>query len=55
MDSDGKVSKWEWVGFFTFAGLGGEIKVVLVSTGVILTFTKQQDFGWVFAGGTAAL
>lgn len=40
---------------FTFANLGGEVKIVLWGTALILTFPKEQDLVWISAGGTAGL
>lgn len=40
---------------FTFAGPGGEIKIVLGGTALILAFPKEQNLAWVSAGGAAAL
>lgn len=39
----------------TFACLGGEVKIILWGTALILTFPKEQDLVWISAGGTAGL
>lgn len=38
-----------------FACLGGDLKIVLWGTSLILTFPKEQDLLWISAGGTAGL
>lgn len=38
-----------------FACIGGEIKIVLGGTALILTISKEQDLVWISAGGTAGL
>lgn len=40
---------------FTFAYLGGEVKIVLWRTVLILTIPQEQDLVWISAGGTAGL
>lgn len=40
---------------FTFARVGGEVKIVLWGTALVLTFPKEQNLVWISAGGTAGL